>query len=60
MRWHNKNKQGGNFGFNIYFKQVFDRDNDKELTGYYNKDGVVYSLCFSPLYSAWGQDRILL
>lgn len=51
-RWHNKNKSGGNFGINIYFAEEFNRDTDKELTGYYNSDGVVYSLSFGNLYSA--------
>ena len=52
FRWHNKNKSGGNFGINIYFQKEFNRETDKEFTGYYNKDGFIYSLCFSPLYSA--------
>lgn len=55
MRWHNKNTHGGSFGFNIYFKKEFNRDTDKELIGYYNKEGVVYGLSFSPLYSAGGE-----
>ena len=54
FRWHNKNKSGGNFGINIYFTKEFNRDTDKEITGYYNKEGNIYSLNFSPLYSAGG------
>ena len=52
FRWHNKNKSGGNFGINIYFAEEFNRETDKEITGYYNKDGYIYNLRFSPLYTA--------
>lgn len=54
FRWHNKNKSGGNFGINIYFAEQFNRETDKEFTGYYNTDGVIYNLSFSALYSAGG------
>lgn len=55
FRWHNKNKHGGNFGINIYFAKEFNRETDKEITGDYNKAGQIYSLDFSPLYSAGGK-----
>ena len=50
-RWHNKNKSGGNFGINIYYAEEFNRETDKELTGYYSTDGNVYRLRFGSLYS---------
>ena len=50
FRWHNKNKGGGNFGINIYFAKEFNRETDKEFTGYYDKKGDIYLLRFSPLY----------
>ena len=52
MRWHNKNKSGGNFGFNIYFGPEFNRGTDTELTGYYNKDGFITRLNYGFLYQA--------
>ena len=54
FRWHNKNKSGGNFGINIYFAKEFNRETDREFTGYYNKEGEIYNLSYSPLYSAGG------
>lgn len=52
QRWHNKNKHGGNFGINIYFGPEFQRGIDKEITGYYDKEGHITSLSFGDLYSA--------
>jgi hypothetical protein len=54
-RWHNKNKTGGNFGINIYFSEEFNRETDKEITGFYDTNGDIRSLYFSPLYSAGGK-----
>jgi len=54
QRWHNKNKQGGNFGINIYFAKEHNRDIDKEITGYYNKEGEIINLNFSSLYGGGG------
>lgn len=50
QRWHNKNKQGGNFGFNIYMGEGFVRERDKEITGYYDRKGNIWSLSFGELY----------
>ena len=51
QRWHNKNKNGGNFGINVYFGKEFVRGRDSELTGDYNKDGEIVSLSWGRLYS---------
>jgi len=54
QRWHNKNKSGGNFGFNIYFSEEFDRATDKEITGEYNRDGDIINLRFGTLWQLGG------
>lgn len=46
FRWHNKNKSGGNFGINLY--NIFGKN--YELTGRYNKDGQIFSLCFGYIH----------
>ena len=51
QRWHNKNKNGGNFGINIYYGKEFLRGRDKELTGYYNIKGELTHLKYGNLYS---------
>ena len=50
MRWHNKNKSGGNFGFNI--RGVPNTADDFELTGNYNEHGEVFGLRFGKIF--WG------
>lgn len=54
MRWHNKNKSGGNFGFNI--RGVPNTAHDFELTGNYNEHGEVFGLIFGRIY--WGATPI--
>ena len=49
-QWHNKNKSGGNFGLNIYFGATFERDRDKQITGYYNKEGDLYGIKYGSMY----------
>jgi hypothetical protein len=46
MRFHNKNKNGGNFCLGIYGIN----GKDYELWGYYNKEGVIHFLTFGYLY----------
>lgn len=46
MRWHNKNKNGGNFGLEI--RGV--RGKDWELWCHYDKEGLCYFLKFGYLY----------
>lgn len=48
-RWHNHNNHGGNFGFNL-----IRGDNDLEITGYHNVEGLVYILNIKPIYSGGG------
>ena len=48
FRWHNKNKNGGNFGIEI--RGIGKKD--YELSGYYDKDGIVSSLRFGYIYQA--------
>lgn len=50
FRYHNKNKQGGNFGINIYMKKEFNRATDKEICGYYDKEGRIWALEYGELY----------
>jgi hypothetical protein len=57
-RWHNHNNSGGNFGINLYpnAEQYVYGGTSKayELTGYHDKEGNIYSLRMSFLYSGNG------
>ncbi len=46
FRWHNKNKSGGNFGFEI---RGF-RGHDLEINGYYGCDGSISQVRFGRVF----------
>lgn len=48
LRWHNKNKSGGNFGMNIHGVN----GKDFEISGQYNIDGILSGLRFGFIYQA--------
>ena len=50
MRWHNKNKHGGNFGFNLIAKNYALITINYELCGYYNEKGEITSLGIGKQY----------
>ena len=51
QRWHNKNKSGGNFGYNLFSDPGVSRTNF-ELTGAYNTKGEITSLRFGRIWQA--------
>ena len=52
MRWHNKNKSGGNFGFDIMYGDSYNRKTDAELTGYYDPNRNLLSLRWGPAWES--------
>ena len=49
MRYHNKNKSGGNFGMNVYLEP-----GNYEFNGDYNTRGEIVRLTFAPMYQGVG------
>lgn len=45
--YHNKNKNGGNFGLSIYVKEEFNHLTDRNLNGQYDKEGIITKLDLS-------------
>lgn len=54
FQWHNKNKQGGNFGYNLIYPQLNEYGHKITfmLSGYYNKDGNIWSMRLSKGFNA--------
>lgn len=48
FRWHNKNKNGGNFRINL----IGIAGKDWEISGQYNQDGIITHLRFGFIYQA--------
>ena len=52
QRWHNRNKSGGNFGFNLFQSPRHKFGKDYQLVGAYDTLGRVTSLTFGRLFQA--------
>ena len=54
FQWHNKNKSGGNFGYNLIYPELNERGFKKTLmlSGYYDIKGNIYNLRLSEGFTA--------